>query len=160
MFCPYGNKVNFSHTSRIHFSTNNTSFCPFKRMGAQLPKNPRNSPFPSGTWTPSNTSMPGPTPITPKMTARSLYALPHNYATNASLVTIGRPKFNPKTAPSLRRSPPPSNTPIPWPTHPKRHPDPISRFARIHFAADRQTDRDTDRWSRRMLPWARRSLCW
>jgi len=29
---------------------------------------------------------------------------------------MGRPKFIPKTAPSLRRSPPPSNTPIPRPT--------------------------------------------
>jgi len=28
--CPYGNIVNFSHTSRIHFSANNTSFHPFK----------------------------------------------------------------------------------------------------------------------------------
>ena len=31
--CPYRNSVNFSHTSRIHFSTNSTSFCPFKPMG-------------------------------------------------------------------------------------------------------------------------------
>jgi len=43
----------------------------------------------------------------------------------------------------------PSNTPIPRPMplgtrQPKRHPDPLSRFAIIHFA-DRPTDRQTDR---------------
>jgi len=31
--CLHGNNVNFSHTSRIHFSANNTSFHPLKRMG-------------------------------------------------------------------------------------------------------------------------------
>jgi len=31
--CSYGNIVNFSHTSRIHFSANNMSFRPFKPMG-------------------------------------------------------------------------------------------------------------------------------
>ena len=31
--CPYGSIVNFSYTSRIHFSANNTSFRPFKSMG-------------------------------------------------------------------------------------------------------------------------------
>jgi len=30
--CPYRNNVNFSHTSRIHFSAINTSFRPFKPM--------------------------------------------------------------------------------------------------------------------------------
>ena len=44
--CPYGNIVNISHTSRIYFLANNTSLCPFKQVGAQIPKNPRNSPFP------------------------------------------------------------------------------------------------------------------
>ena len=31
--CPCGNRVNFLHTSQMHFSANNTSFCPFKPMG-------------------------------------------------------------------------------------------------------------------------------
>ena len=31
----YGNIVNYSHTSRIHFSTNNTPFRPFKRTGCK-----------------------------------------------------------------------------------------------------------------------------
>jgi len=30
---PYGNIVNFSRTSRIHFYAKNTSFCPFKLSG-------------------------------------------------------------------------------------------------------------------------------
>jgi len=33
--CPYGNNVNFSHTSRIHFSANNTSF---RRWMIPLPR--------------------------------------------------------------------------------------------------------------------------
>jgi len=49
-------------------------------------------------------------------TARSLYALPHNDATKAPVVTMGCPKFTPQTAPSLRRSPTKANTPIPSPT--------------------------------------------
>ena len=31
--CSFGNNVSFSHTSRIQFSANNTSFRPFKPMG-------------------------------------------------------------------------------------------------------------------------------
>jgi len=43
--CPYGNTVNFSCTSQIHFCAINTSFFPFKPVGTQMPKNPQNSPF-------------------------------------------------------------------------------------------------------------------
>jgi len=52
----------------------------------------------------------------------------------------------------LRRSPPPSNTHIPRRHHPKRHPDPISRFATVglHFP-DRETHTQTDRWARRQV---------
>jgi len=32
----YGNILNLSCTSRIHFSANNTSFCPFKSMGLSV----------------------------------------------------------------------------------------------------------------------------
>ena len=39
IYRPYGNIVNFSHTSQIHFLTNYTSFRPFKRMGVQMPNN-------------------------------------------------------------------------------------------------------------------------
>ena len=69
------------------------------------------------------------------------------------LVTIGHPKFIPKTVPSSSTI----TTPI-WYTHPstdptyhsKHHPDPISRFAIIHFP-DRQIDRQTDRQMDRQL---------
>ena len=37
IYCPYGNIVNFSCTSRIHFSANNTSFRPFKPRGRRSP---------------------------------------------------------------------------------------------------------------------------
>ena len=47
-----------------------------------------------------------------QMKAQSVHALQHNYATKSLLATMGRPTFTPKTAPSLRRSPPKSNTPI------------------------------------------------
>jgi len=66
----------------------------------------------------------------------------HNYATKSTSVTMECPTFAPKTAPSLRRFPSPSNTPIvdrPY-SYPDRHPDPISRFATVH-PPDRQTDR-------------------
>ena len=46
----------------------------------------------------SNTPMP--TPLTPQMTARSVHALSHNYATKSPLVTMECPTFNPKTASS------------------------------------------------------------
>jgi len=41
----------------------------------------------------------------------------------------------------------PSNTPIPRPTrhHPKRYPDPISRFVTVHLP-DRATDKPTRDW--------------
>jgi len=92
-----------------------------------------------------------------QMTARSVHALPHNYATKSPLVTMGRPKFTPKTALPLRRWLPhwythPSTDPT---HHPKWHLDPISRFATVHFP-DRQTDRLTDRQTNR---WARWQVC-
>jgi len=62
---------------------------------------------------PSNTSMPGPTPLNSQMTARSLYALPHNYATKSPLITMGHPIFTPKTTPFPSTITTPSNTPIP-----------------------------------------------
>jgi len=113
--CAYRNIVNFSHTSQIHFSANNTSFRPFKRMRAQMPKNPRNSPFPLSLARGPHLihQCLGPSHSPHQMTDRSLYALPHNYATKAPLVTMGCPKFTPKPAgPSLSTITPPSNTPI------------------------------------------------
>jgi len=97
MSCPYRNTVKFWHTSQIHFLTNNTSFCPFKWMGAQMPNNHWNRPFPLRHVDPHliHQCM-GPPHLSPQTMARSLYALLYNCATHAPLVTIGRQKFTPK----------------------------------------------------------------
>jgi len=58
------------------------------------------------------------------------------------------PKFTLKLPLPLRRLPPHLiHTFLDHPSHhPKRHPDPISRFATVHFPdTHRQTDRPTDR---------------
>ena len=67
----------------------------------------------------------------------------------------GTPQSSPSKLPLLlRRSPTLSNTPLPRPTPltTKWHPDPISRFATVHFPdrqTERHTDTQTDRWDRR-----------
>jgi len=118
-----------------------------------MPKIPQNSPFPLRHVDPHLIHQCLGPPHSPyQTTARLLYALPHNYATKAPLVTMGRPTFTPKLPLAFQRSPPPSNTPISQPTpthHPEQHPDPISHFATIHFA-DRPTDRQTDRQTSHM----------
>jgi len=83
-----------------------------------------------------------------------LHALPHNYATKAQLVTMGRPEITQKLPLLLRRSPPPSNTPIPRP-----NPFTIPHGIQIQSAVlpqytmwtNKQTDQVTDRRSRRMF---------
>ena len=73
-------------------------------------------------------------------------SLSHNYATKSPLVTMGRPKFIPKTANSHLTITTPSiyTRSSTEPIHrPKRHPGPISRFATVHFWTDRLTDRST-----------------
>jgi len=136
-------------------------------MGRKCRKIHKTAPSHWGTWTPSNTSMPGHwcirwgsthSPHSPPQTpARSLYALTHSYATKAPLVT-GRPKFIPKTAPYSSTITTPSNTPIPWPTA-LTTPNGI----RIHSAVLPQytlrTDRQTDGPGESSVPWALRSLC-
>jgi len=62
-----------------------------KAMGI---KNPKTAPSPGTFGPPSNTPIPRP----PQTTARSIYALPHNYA------TLGCPTFTPKLLLPLRRS--------------------------------------------------------
>jgi len=49
--CLYGNIVNFSHTSQIHFSANIMSFCPFKQRGCKCWKIPETAPSPWVIWT-------------------------------------------------------------------------------------------------------------
>jgi len=81
----------------------------------------------------------------------------HNYAIKSPLVTMGHPKFTLKTAHFLQRSLPllkhPSSTD---PTHhPKRHLDPISRFATVHFPnshTQRPTERPTNGMGYRSTP--------
>jgi len=81
----------------------------------------------------------------PKVTREKRFALAQ--LRNRVLIgTIRRPQFTPKTAHFLRRSSlrllhPSSTDPT---HHPKRHLDPISRFATIPFL-DRPTHRLTDR---------------
>ena len=69
-------------------------------------------------------------------------ALSHTYAVKSPLVTMARPKFGPKSTPSSGPIPKPHYLRHPWarPTYDaKRHPDPIRRFATMHW-----TDRPTD----------------
>ena len=72
-------------------------------------------------------------------------ALSHTYAVKSPLVTMARPKFAPKSTPSRGPIPKHHYLPHPW-TRPnydaKRHPDPICRFAAMHWA-ERPTDRPT-----------------
>jgi len=72
----------------------------------------------------------------------------NNYATKSTVITMGCPTFTlPQTAPSpstvttLIKYTPPLTDPT---HHPKRHPDPISHFATVHFP-----DAQTNRWDRR-----------
>jgi len=88
-----------------------------------------------------------------QMTAPSVHALLHNYATNSSLVTTGRPKFTPKSA----RSP---STIIGHLKHlslnqPHSPPQTASRSNRpfCHSTLSRHTHTrtHTDRWDRRQV---------
>ena len=74
-------------------------------------------------------------------------ALSHTYAVKSPLVTMARPKFAPKSTPSRGSIPKPHYLPHSWtcPTYDaKRHPDPIRRFATVHWTG-RPTNRQTDR---------------
>ena len=75
----------------------------------------------------------------------------NDYATKSPLVTMGCPTFTTKTASSLRRSPPASNTPFPRPT-------PLTTsngiwiqlvvLTQYTFRTNQPTDKPIDRWSR------------
>jgi len=122
-----------------------------KNYRAQMPKNARNharnSPFPLTHVDVHLTYECLDPPHSPcQMTARSLYALPHNDATNCPLVTTGRRKFTPKLPLPLRRSPPKSNIPIPSPTH---SPPPTASGSNQPFRHNSHVQ--TDRWATRMF---------
>ena len=105
--CPYRNTVNFSLTSQIHFCAKNTSFCPFKPMEMQMPKNPQKSPFLLEHMNPHliHESL-NRLHWSRQTTARSVHALLHNYTTKYPLVTMGCPKFSPKLPHPIWWSPP------------------------------------------------------
>jgi len=130
------------------------------QQGANAKKSPK-QPLPLGAREPHLIHECLGWPHSPRQTtAWSVHALLHNYATNSSLVTMGRPKFTLKTVPSLRRLPPPSKYTHPStdPTqYPKRHSYPFSRVATIHFPdrqTDQQTHRPTDGLGDRSVTWA------
>jgi len=85
--CPYGNTVNFSKIRVKYISVQKIRHSAHSNQwGANAEKSPK-QPLPlAACEPPSNTCMPGVTPLT-TMTARLLHAFPHNYATKAPLVT-------------------------------------------------------------------------
>jgi len=143
IYCAYGNILNFPCMSRIHFSW---------KLGhwnhwANGANNLKIHPSPWAMWTPIPYINACPLPHSPRQTtAQLVHVLPHNYATKAPLVTMERPTFILKTAPSLRRQPPHLIHPSLDQPHspPKWHLDLLSRFTTIHFV-DWPTDRQTDR---------------
>jgi len=140
--CLCGNSVNFSCTSWIHFCAKNMSFCPFKSMGCKCQKIPQIAPSSWGMWTPSNTWMPGPTPLTtPNDSSISSHTNTQLY-NKFPLGYNGTPQIHPQKCPFLFDITTPSNTTDPT-HHLKWHLHPFSHFATVHFT-DRQTNRLTD----------------
>ena len=85
-----------------------------------------------------------------QMTAWSVHAVLHNYATKSTLVTMGRPTFTSKTAPSPSMITTSSNTHIP--TH---HPNSIwiqsAILPQYTFRTIRPMDTQTNRWDRQQV---------
>ena len=139
MCCLYGNIINFSHTSRIHFSFKNTLKCHSNQWGEKTPK----LPLPLEACGPlSNISIHGLTPLTASNS--SLITLLYNYVTQSLLVTMGCPISTPQIAPSSGAVVNPNYLPHPWtqPTHhPKRHPHLIliSHFLQCTGQSDEPT---------------------
>jgi len=150
--CPYGNIINF-HAQVKYISVTIYAIETIGPMGANDSKI---HPSPWGTWTPSNTWMPGVTPLTmpndSSIGSRTSIQL-HN---KGPLVTMGRPKFTPQNYPFPSTISIPSNTPS------LNRPDSPSQTAsrsnqlfchntQTERPTDRQTgrltDRPTDRWS-------------
>jgi len=128
--------------TKIHSKT------PFKPMGR---KPPDTSHSPYRLWTPSNSLISRPTSLTTPNDSsigsrtsaklRNKFLIGYNKMLHIYLQKL--------TAPSLRRSPPPS-TPIPRPTSLA-----IQAASRSNpqytIQTDRETDRPTDRWTRRQV---------
>jgi len=133
----------FTHESNI-FLCEKYSFCTFKPiMGANAEKSPK-QPLPFGAREPHPIHECMGWPHSPcQTTALLVHTALQNYATKS----LGRPNSPKLPLPFDDDHPhlihPPSTDPT---LHPKQHPDPISRFAIVHFA-----DRQTDRRSRQMF---------
>jgi len=112
IYCMCGNIVNFSHKSRIRFS-----FADSVRKSIQTkgPKKPAKPLLLLGSCRPpSNTSMPGPTPlITPNgssIGSRTFAQICHKL--NFPFVTMGCPTSTPKLPIPIRQTP--TRTGLPW----------------------------------------------
>ena len=150
--------------STFHARVEYISYTPLKPLG-QWGKRLQNPPLPWGTGYPSNTWMPGVTPLTipndSSITARTFAQLRNK------LYWLQWDAPHPKNFPFPSTTTTPSNTPIPQPT-----PFITLNDIRIQSAVlpqctlrtDRPIDRPTDRRSRRMfrgtVTWALHSLCW
>jgi len=118
----------------------------------QWGKLPETAASSSGSVTASNTRMPQPAPLT--ILNYSLIVL-HTFAqlhNEASIGCNGTLHIHPQDCPSIRRSPLPSNTPVPWP-NPLTTPNGICIlsvvFPQCTFGMGRQTNRWTDKRDRR-----------
>jgi len=125
----------------------------FKKYAIQTngAKNSWNLLFPLRHVDPSNTLIPPKTPLTTPKTARLVHAILHNYTTKSPLVTMGCPKFTPKTAPSPSTISTQSYNLIPRPT-PLTTPNGIrSNQPFCNNTLSRPTDKQTDRRNRQQL---------
>jgi len=114
----------------------------FKLMGCQTPKLPL--PF-TARRPPSNTQMPGPTTHHPKWQLARFMHFRTTVRQSPHRLQWDAPNSLPKLLLPLRRQPPPSNTPVPWPI-----PLTIANGIRIRSAVlpqytSRQTDWETNR---------------
>jgi len=136
--CPYGNIVNFSHTSQIHF-------CWTMRhsWGRKFPETSQ-TPLPLAARQPSsNTPMPGPSTLNTSNNSSISSCTAHNYATKSPFITMGQCKSPPKLPLPLQRSPPHLIHPsLDWPHSPSQT---VSRANQpfCHSKLFRSTDRQT-----------------
>jgi len=112
---------------------------------ANTKKSPKTTPSLEARGHPSNTSMPGPTPLTTTNASSIALRTSAQLRNKSSIGYNGTPQIHPQNCPFLRRSPPKSNTPITRLT-PLTTPNGIQ----IQSAVSSQltfADRQTDRWS-------------
>jgi len=135
IYCPYENNVIFWHT---HVSFSNELKNAIQTNGRE---NPKTSPSHWWMWTASNTTAPGPTPLT---TPNSSLIASCTFAQLHHKVPIGgTPHIHPKIAPLCETIANPNYLPHFWTQltyHPKWHPDPVIRFPQSTGQADGPAD--------------------